>query len=194
MDTLIPVVVVLGSIGLGIASCFFGFRLLRLMFALWGFVAGGVLGIYLGQSGGQTTQIALMFILGFIGLFLANFIKLLGVFAIGFAFGAVVSFALLFTFGFSTDAVWVVFGGAIGGLIALFAQRPVLIVATAFSGAGLLVNVALEFLPADVSQSLTRFGQVGANAAQPDLWVAFIALGAWVIIGLVGMLYQFNRS
>lgn len=194
MQGLIPVVVILGGVALGIASCFFGYRLLRIMFAVWGFVAGGVLGIYLGQSGGQSTQIILMLVLGFVGLVLSNFIRMLGVFAIGFAFGAVVSFAILFTFGFSTDAVWIVFGGVIGGLIAIFAQRPVLIVATAFSGAGLLVNVALELLPANVTQSLTRFGQQGTQAAQQDALIALGALGVWVVVGLVGMMNQFRQS
>lgn len=180
---------VLIGMGAGLASCFYGYRLIRWMSSVWGFLVGALAGMYLAQNAEQLTQIIVMLVLGFTGIILGNYLRLAGIFLIGAGMGGASVMLVASALNLTTSLTWAVIGAGVGGITALSLQRLVLIGVTAFGGAALLVLGAAELFTESRTFSYFAYGQIPYT--NPWLWLGLLA---WVILAVWGLFYQLRNT
>jgi len=175
----------------GAVACFAGYRLFRLVLAIYGFIAGAMMASSAMASSNTLGMLAAALAGGLVGavlLFFAYFVAIalagagLGVLLVNLGWGR---------FSFGGDPPWtlVLLFAALGTIVALLLQRYVIIIATAFSGAWTILIGAL---------ALTGNRQA-ARAASSDVWILYpftpirgatwVPL-AWVALGLFGTAIQ----
>ena len=174
----------------GTLSCFAGYRLFRVVLAIYGFILGAMLA---SSMMGATSTGAMMVaaIAGGIGgalvLTLAYFV---GIALVGAGLGALVAHVIWQSSG-STEppALAVILFAVAGSIGAMLLQRYVIILATAFGGAWtLMVGVF----------ALTGDRQAERAAASGNVWILYPTTVpgqrwvpvAWFVIGLVGAAVQ----
>ena len=174
----------------GFLSCFFGYRLFKIVLGMFGFLIGALAASSIfGAS--DTTPMVLAAILGGVvgaGLLLAAYF--VGVALVGAGIGAL-AVNLIWTQieGDPHPAVVILFSVA-GAVLATWLQRYVIILGTAFAGAWTMLVGGLAL-----------FGDSGPlkAAAQGDIWVAYPLNPApglwwlpwgWVALGALGTLVQ----
>ena len=173
----------------GVLYCFLGYRLLKFVLGATGFMlaaapaaaAAGWL------SHGHLIAMAISGVIGGIcGATALLFLYHLGVFALG-GVGAALAAHHLLRMAPQPWSPWAVLAAAcVGGLLALWLERPMLCLATAAIGAWLLTAAGLmaagEFLP-----------QAEAQGVQPA-WIDWLAAGIWLALTLVGAYAQRRRT
>ena len=175
------------AIAVGTLYCFLGYRALKLVLALTGFMMGGALA---GACAGWATAGRLLpaaisaFIGGIIGGVAVLFFYRVGVFLLGLLGGAVIARTAL---GGASDvaASSITLGAAVfGGLMGLFLERPLVTIATSAIGAWMVINGIAFF--------------VIGNGAVDSFKIAFakestqtMLLVYWLILAVVGALTQF---
>ncbi len=193
------------SILIGIAFCFFGYRIFRILLAVLGFIAGALAGVAVAQliMAAQETVAnpALYLILGgliggVIGAVLLIFLYVVGIFLLGAALGALLAYAI--TPALTSDQtaliVAVILLGLIGGVLALVLQRALIIISTSFSGAwtivsgfSLLLSPRRGLAMGPISGRLQ--GITAPTAAMTTSTI--ISLVAWIVLAIAGMVVQF---
>lgn len=174
----------------GLLSCLFGYRLFRVVLAIFGFIIGGLAASsVLGESAAAWMVVAALAggIAGAAVLLAAYFV---GVALIGAGVGALLANIIWTRIDGDPHPAVVILFAISGALLATWLQRYVIILATAFGGAWTtVVGVA----------ALRGQPQAMRAAASGDIWVAYPmnpAPGqewvpwAFVALGLVGTLVQ----
>ena len=175
----------------GAVSCFYGYRLFRIVLAIFGFVIGALIwSSFLPMSSGTWTILAVALVGGLLGagvLFAAYFV---GVALVGAGLGAMTANLMFAATGQEPHYLVLVLMTLLGAAAAMYLQRYFIIVGTAFGGAWtLIVGVAALF------GDRTALAAAAAN----DVWVAYplnpapgrgwIKL-AWIVLGLIGATVQ----
>lgn len=178
----------------GAIACFGGYRLFRLVLAVYGFILGALVGS--SMAGAAETWVVLAAAtgggtLGALALVAGYFI---GVALIGAGLGTLVVNLAWKPFGGDPHVAAVIVAAAIGAFVAMSFQRYVIIVGTSFGGAWtMLVGAAALMLGP---------GAKAASAAG-DMWVVYPSAGgpdrvwvfvAWIAISLVGMYVQLHTG
>ena len=128
---------IMAAAAIGLLECFFGYRILRFLLGVLGFIAGAVIFGSLGyelSGGSELISIAAGIAGGLTGAFITYTLYIVGVFAIGAALGFMTA---SYVFGIlNTDPITIVLiaSAALGGILAAVLQKPMLILATAFGG------------------------------------------------------------
>jgi hypothetical protein len=174
----------------GIISCFFGYRLFRIVLAIAGMILGALFASSLFAASDHTAMVVAGFVGGVLGaaiLFAAYFI---GVALAGAAIGAAVA-NIAFAVGNRDPHVLIVIGCAVlGAIAATYLQRYFIIVFTAFGGAWTLIVGAM---------ALVGNRRAMEAAATGDVWVAYPLDPApgrrwvpivWLVLALVGTAVQ----
>ncbi len=174
----------------GALSCFAGYRLFRVVLAIYGFILGGSIASSTLAATNATGQVLAWIVGGLAGgviLVLAYFV---GIALIGAGLGALVAHVGWTYFGTAADppAALVIVLAILGAIGAMVLQRYVIVVATAFGGAWtLLLGVA-----AMLEQ------QTGAPRSA-DVWVMYPTTVpadarwlpiAWFVLGVFGTAVQ----
>ncbi|HEV2208208.1 MAG TPA: DUF4203 domain-containing protein [Verrucomicrobiae bacterium] len=176
----------------GILICFFGYRILKLTLGLVGLIGGGFAGWELGMAifhGNAGLGLVCALIVGVIGLVLCLWLYLFGVFWIGAAAGTVLAAAFVNGTGHQLQPLVFIVVPVICGLIALVAQKLMIVVWTAFSGSYLLTAGVWPF--------------IGSHQRGPQIWLhpsqhpaastlGYGALIVWIVVALVGIGFQFR--
>jgi len=175
----------------GAVSCFYGYRLFRIVLAIFGFVIGALIwSSFLPMSSGTWTILAVALVGGLLGagvLFAAYFV---GVALVGAGLGAMAANLMFTATGQDPHYLVVVLMTLLGAAAAMYLQRYFIIVGTAFGGAWtLIVGAAALF------GDRTALAAAAAN----DVWVAYplnpapgrgwVKL-AWIVLGLIGATVQ----
>ena len=170
----------------GIISCFFGYRLFRIVLAIAGFIIGSLAASSLFGMSDTAPMLAAAAVGGLIGagiLFLAYFV---GVAIVGAGLGAAVANLAFSTSGRDPGVFVVILLSIAGAVGAMYLQRYFIIVGTAFGGAWTIIVGAM---------ALVGDRRAMAAAASGDVWVAYPlnpAPGqrwvpiAWVVLSLIG--------
>lgn len=161
------------SIALGILEAFWGYRLFKIQVALIALLAGFFFGFILGESFFSIYWLAIVIgiLVGALCAFLAiKFFKVGEFLVVGF---------FAFLLGISlTNNIWLgLLFGIVGGVLGIFFTKPLIIIATAFGGAGLVA-----------SGIGTLFW--GSPQLEP-MWLHWIIL---LFIGVGGALVQFRNT
>lgn len=121
----------------GLIECFFGYRILRFLLGVIGFVIGAVIAGSLGfelSGGSELIAIIAGIAGGCVGAYIMYLLYIVGVFVIGAALGFMV---VSFIFGLMNEnpVPWMVItSSAAGGILAVLFQRPMIVIATSFGG------------------------------------------------------------
>ncbi len=198
MDTqMIGVLWLIGALALGLLNCFFGYRLFIVTVAIVGLLLGGSLGYSAGAWTGNLL----------IGLIAATVLGLIGGWASVMAYYAFIFVAGAFAFALASAFVAGLYSanvsvliplicGLIGGFLAFWLQRAIIIIATASQGglAAVLAAAAIitgggthayrEMLYRLLEGDLSRAG---------GIWFYAGSL-VWLILVVSGLMTQFKRG
>jgi|SRR5688572_9527550 Domain of unknown function (DUF4203) len=173
----------------GLLACFAGYRVFRVVLAIYGFILGVLL-----ASSFMGTEQTLWMILIWLGAGLAGALILMvayfaGVALLGALIAALVADAIWASFGSEPGILSVILFSVGGALAALALQRYVVIVSTSFGGAQTaLVGAAALLGDARAAQAATRavFNVYPLNPLPNTYWDLGIALA----LGLAGVIVQ----
>jgi len=172
----------------GALSCLAGYRLFKIVLGLYGFVLGAMLASSAMGVTNTTGMIVASLVGGVCGALLLMFAYFIGIALVGAGLGALV--AHVAWSGFRTGdppALAVVVLSVLGAIGAMFLQRYVIIVATAFGGAWTMIvgglAIAGERSAAAKAASATDVWILYPTSPAPgQAWVPI----AWAILGLIG--------
>jgi hypothetical protein len=174
----------------GAVACFFGYRLFRIVLAIFGFILGALAASSVFGASDTGPMIVAAVVGGLIGaaiLFAAYFV---GVALLGAGVGATIANLLFSASDRDPHFLVVVFFSIAGAAASMYLQRYVIIVGTAFGGAWTLIVGAMALVGDRAAQ---------AAAAASDVWVLYPldpAPGrrwvpiAWIVLGAVGCWVQ----
>jgi Domain of unknown function (DUF4203) len=174
----------------GALSCFAGYRLFKLVLAIYGFILGAMLASSMMAASNTMGMILAAIVGGIAGALLLVFAYFVGIALVGAGLGALIVHV---TWGYvrtgDPPPVAVIVMSIAGSIAAMLLQRYVIIVATAFGGAWTMIVGALA-----------AAGDRGAaRAASADVWILYPMTPApgqgwvpiaWVGLGLIGTAVQ----
>lgn len=181
----------------GCLYCFLGYRLIKFVLGLTGFLlAGSTAAVIVGfLSYGHVVAMGIALALGGLcGAMALFFLYRTGVFCLGMIGAGVAAFTIL-QGREESWILWAVAGsGLAGGLLALLVERPVVKLATAAIGAMLLTQAGLGVArDQGLLEALSSSGSGGAVATPENLpYLGWAVLGVWVLFTLLGSVAQFG--
>lgn len=191
--------VVGGMAFVGFLYCFLGYRLIKLILGLTGFLlAGSAAAVLVGfLSYGNLVGMGIALgIGGLCGAMALFFLYRTGIFCLGMLGASVAAYSVL-QGRQEPWILWAVAGlGLVGGLLAILVERPVMKLATAAIGAMLMTQAGLALARAKgLVDNLTVPHIDGATTgAPPASYLGWAVLGAWAVITLVGAAAQFGMG
>jgi hypothetical protein len=202
MSTIV-IIGALVAIVIGAIACFFGYRVYRVLFAILGFAVGALLGLALAGSltlaPGQepVVRIILGVLGGIVGASLAWFLNMVFIFLLGAGIGALVGsgIALVANADNTVQLVIIIVLAVVVGIIAVALQKPFIIVATAFSGAQLIVAGVAQLLSGGVtSAAFNPLSVLERGVLQSMAPVTIFMVVSWLVLGIVGVFVQYKIS
>jgi hypothetical protein len=178
----------------GIVACFAGYRLFRLVLAIYGFILGAMLASSLMASSNTIGMIGAALLGGIVGALIMTFAYFVGIALIGAGMGALAAHVFWSTWrSVDPPALAVILLSVAGAVGAMLMQRYVIIFSTAFSGAWTMIVGGLA-LSGDVTASraaatgnvwiLYPFAPLSAHRWVPYAWAALGIAGAAVQLGI----------
>ena len=173
----------------GAIACFAGYRLFRLVLAVYGFVLGAMIA---SSTMGMTSTIGMVLAAllgGIAGALVLVFAYFVGIALVGAGLGALVAHMAWTRFEVGDPPALLVIGLAVvGAIFAMWLQRYVIILATAFGGAwtmilGVLAMTADRTMPrgdAPAVWILYPFAPATAGGWVPVAWIALGVIGTGV--------------
>jgi Zn-dependent protease with chaperone function len=175
----------------GALSCFAGYRLFKIVLGIYGFVLGAMLASSAMGATNTTGMIVAALLGGVCGAALLMFAYFIGIALVGAGLGALV--AHVAWSGIRTGdppAIAVIVLSIMGSIGAMFMQRYVIIVATAFGGAWTVIVGGLAAAGDRGAAKAASAGDVWilypTSPAPGQKWVPV----AWIILGLAGTALQ----
>ena len=195
----------------GVIECFFGYRIIKMVLAFYGFMLGLIAGVvYSVFVMAAPTGMALVITIacGVIGAVIMVLLLFVGVFLIGAGQGALLVLLVLVASGasrgrqfaigpdmFREHMVAFIAAGVVGGVIALIFRRFVIIVYTAFQGAGIVVLGALAATEDPVIRALSEGRLTDARQLTGMLGRRHsIALLCWLGLAILGVVVQYSSA
>ena len=172
----------------GALSCFAGYRLFRIVLGIYGFVLGAMLASSAMGVTNTTGMVAASLVGGVCGALLLMFAYFIGIALVGAGLGALIAHVAWSSLGKGGDppAVAVVVLSVLGSIGAMFLQRYVIIVSTAFGGAWTIIvgglAIAGERSAATKAATATDVWILYPTSAPGQAWVPV----AWIVLGLIG--------
>ncbi len=174
----------------GLLACFAGYRLFRIVLAIYGFILGALIASS-AMGADQTTWMVVAAVIGGIlgaaALILAYFI---GVALVGAGAGALLLHIIFLSFGREPHLLLVIVAAIAGAAAAMALQKYVIVISTAFGGAWTVLVGALALAGDRVAARAAEKGNVWIayplNPAPGHWWV----LAAWLVLSLAGLVVQ----
>ncbi len=156
------------SLVIGAVECFAGFKIMKAMMAIWGFFIGAMLGVVIGVLA-ESAALGIILVLVFgIGLAVLSFkLYLAGIFILT-AFLTTIALYIMF----ENIFIALLFGIGVG-VLAIYFVKPVVIITTSVSGAGIILSSAYLLM------------DLGLNASP------IVTVILWIPIALVGIAVQY---
>jgi uncharacterized protein DUF4203 len=170
----------------GIISCFFGYRLFRIVLAIFGFILGALAASSLFGVSDTGLMLIAAVVGGLVGAFVLIAAYFVGVALVGAGLGAVIA-NLAFSTGGRDPSVFIVILFSVAGAVgATYLQRYFIIVGTAFGGAWTMIVGAMALVGDRAALKAATSGDVWVayplNPAPGQRWVLFV----WVLLSLIG--------
>ncbi|OFW03485.1 MAG: hypothetical protein A3I61_16980 [Acidobacteria bacterium RIFCSPLOWO2_02_FULL_68_18] len=170
----------------GIVACFFGYRLFRIVLAIFGFILGALAASSIFGVSDTGPMIVAALVGGLVGAGILIAAYFVGVALIGAGLGATVANLSFATSDRDPHFLVVVFFAIAGATAAMYLQRYFIIVGTGFGGAWTMIVGALAALGDRTALAAAASGDVWVaypmNPAPGQRWVPF----AWLALGAIG--------
>ncbi len=175
----------------GLLACFAGYRVFRIVLAIYGFILGALLASsFMGTE--QTLWMVLAWVAGgLVGALILIVAYFAGVALLGAGIGAAAAHLLWASFKAEPGMIAVIAFSIAGALAALALQRYVIIIATAFGGAQTaLVGAAALLGDTGAAQAATRavYRVYPIDPMPNTYWDALISL----VLGIAGLIVQLS--
>lgn len=174
----------------GLLSCFAGYRVFRIVLGMYGFIIGALLASSAMGTEQTLWMIGAAIVGGLIGALILVAAYFVGVALIGAGSGAAAANLIWAGLGREPHLLIVVALSILGAIMALWLQRYVIIVATAFGGAWTAIVGAL---------ALTGDRVAVDAAARSDVWLVYPldpapgqrwVIIVWLALGAAGLIAQ----
>jgi hypothetical protein len=170
----------------GTVACFFGYRLFRIVLAIFGFILGALAASSVFGAHDTVPMLVAAIGGGLVGAGLLVAAYFVGVALAGAALGATVANLAYSASGRDPHFVALVLCSVAGAVGAMYLQRHFIILFTAFGGAITIINGAMAVVGDRSAAAAALTGDVWVpyllNPAPGRRWVPI----AWVILGLIG--------
>ena len=173
----------------GLLACFAGYRMFRFVLGLYGFILGALFASSLVAPTSLNATLVAIVVGGLLGALILSIGYFVGVALVGAGVGAMVAHVVWAQSGWGDPAALpVLVLAVVGSVLAVFFQRYVIIVGTAFGGSWTALVGAFALWGGSASQ--------GADA--PSVWTVYpfnptlhgwMTL-AWVVVGVAGVAAQ----
>lgn len=190
--------VLAGGAVIGALYCFLGYRLLKFILGLTGFLLAGIAAAFIVGflSYGNLPAMAIGLLVGGIcGAMALFFLYKTGIFCVGMLGAVLIAYNVLHTRP-EPWILWAVAGiGILGGLLAILVERPIMTLATAAIGAMMMTQSGLAV--AREQGWLETLAEQTAETGErlPDLpYLTYGVLAVWGLLTLMGTLFQFRRG
>jgi hypothetical protein len=169
----------------GVIACIAGYRLFRIVLAIYGFVLGAVIASSIVGPTNTLGMIGAALGGGLAGALTLVFAYFAGIALVGGALGALLAHAAWTQSGSGDPPALLIIGAAVAGAVAaMFLQRYVIIVSTAFGGAWTII-VGLMAI-------------VGGRSSNASVWILYPTMPtesrwtllAWAALGVAGTAVQ----
>ena len=177
----------------GVVACFFGYRLFRVVLAIYGFIIGAVLANALFGSGGAVSMLVSAIVGGLIGAVVLIAAYFVGVALAGAGLGALLAHVLWAPMGAEPHAFVIIAFALLGAIGAMVFQRYVIVVSTAFGGSWTMIVGALA-----LAGSRAIMGRIASgdpwrlnpiSPAPGEGWIPVV----WIALALAGMVVQLQH-
>jgi hypothetical protein len=169
----------------GVFTCFFGYRLFRVVLGVTGLVAGGTLSwtLLTGAGYGQAVAIAGIVLGALLGALAMFSLFYVGVFLFGSALGLLMATVVLSAIDNQFNALIAYVFALVSGIVTLLFRKVLIVVSTAMTGAWSVLS-GISYFAGDMD--LVRV------FAQPDLLPSqggcyYLILALWVVLGTSGV-------
>ena len=180
------IVLVLG----GALSCFAGYRLFKVVLALYGFILGAMLATSMLNVASTLGAIVAAAVGGIAGALILVFAYFVGIALVGAGLGALIAHAGWTSMRAGDPPALLVIGLAVLGSIgAMVLQRYVIVVSTAFGGAWTLILGAMAIGGDAATAKAARSADAWIPYPTGDSMSGWVLI-AWIALGLVGMVVQ----
>jgi uncharacterized protein DUF4203 len=174
----------------GTLACFAGYRLFRIVLAVYGFVLGAMFASSMMGATSTGAQVVAAILGGLIGAAILTLAYFVGIALVGAGLGALVAHVAWQSFG-SADppAIAVILLAVAGAIGSMLLQRYVIVVATAFGGAWTMLVGLFALLGDRTAARAAANGNVWIlypTTAPNQRWVPI----AWVLTGVIGAIVQ----
>jgi len=171
----------------GAVACFAGYRLFRVVLAIYGFILGAMLASSMMASSNTLGMVVAAVVGGVLGAVIMTFAYFVGIALIGAGMGALVAHVAWSELRSVDPPALAVIGLSIAGAVgAMLLQRYVIIISTAFSGAWTMIVGGL---------AIAGDARAARAAATGNVWILYPFTTvpgqpwvpiAWLVLGLVG--------
>ena len=175
----------------GAVACFAGYRLFRVVLAIYGFIFGAMLASSVMGISNHLGMLIAALVGGILGAVLFTFAYYVSIGLIGAGMGALL-LSVVWKYAKHSDApsVAIIIASVAGAVIAMALQRYVIIISTAFSGAWTMLIGGLAIAGNRTAERAASAGNVWIlypfSPAYAQRWVSI----AWVLLGLIGVAVQ----
>ena len=180
------VVLILG----GAVACFFGYRLFRIVLAIFGFILGALLASSIFGTSDTWPMVIGAVVGGLMGAGVLLAAYFFGVAMMGAGLGALIANLVFTASDREPHFLVVVFAAVIGATAAIYLQRYVIIVSTSFGGAWTIIVGAMAFVGNRAALTAAATGNVWVvyplDPAPGRRWLPI----AWIALGLAGVAVQ----
>ena len=170
----------------GIVACFFGYRLFRIVLAIFGFILGALAASSIFGMSDTGPMIIAAAVGGLIGAGILIAAYFVGVALIGAGLGATAANLIFATGDRDPHFLAVVFLSIAGATAAMYLQRYFIIVGTGFGGAWTIIVGAMAALGDRAALAAAAAGDVWVaypmNPTPEQRWVPI----AWLMLGAIG--------
>ncbi len=175
----------------GLLACFAGYRLFRLVLAIYGFVLGALFAVALVSPATLLWLAVTALVGGVTGALILALGYFVGVALVGAGLGALVAHMFWLQEGWGDPRALLLLAFAIAGaVVALIFQRYVIIVGTAFGGAwSALLGAAATFGDPAAQRAVHAHDVWVVHPFAPPLNSAWFTFG-WLVLGIVGLVVQ----
>lgn len=179
------------QIALGLLNCFFGYKIFKFILGVFGFFVGASLAasfVSVSSGGSQTTALIAAVIGGIIGAVLMVALYFVGIFLFGAGLGYIVGMHLTANLNINPEPTILIVLAVIGGILALIAQKFMIIISTAFMGSWAVISGIFYFIKGDYYPVI--------SFQDPDVFKflgeqSHLMLALWIGLGIIGVLVQY---